>query len=217
MSDLPVSALAFVMAREGVNLAKGDIGYVNDPLDPGGATAFGITQHTYDRWRSDHGLASSPVRDIKYPAEVQSIYNRLYWREADCDRFNDSRPRLALVHFDWAFNGGTSRAHRYLQAVVGATVDGIIGPKTLAAVLACDESQAVSEYLILRAAHHHLRAADSHAADSQMLLAEKGLLSVAPTPNPTQIKFLPGWLARLRWCARETSVPIDPSYAQEHT
>src|SRR5690606_28991813 len=60
--------------------------------------------------------------------------------------------------FDYAVNSGPSRAVKALQKIVGATVDGVVGPKTVAAVAAygdpaglinalCDQRQAFVERL----------------------------------------------------------------------
>lgn len=211
MTPLPRSALDFVLAREGVNLAKGDTGYSNKPYDPGKATNYGITQAAYDSYRRSGDLPTRPVRQIEY-TEVLAIYERDYWHYSTSDQFADSRPRLALVNFDWGVNGGVGRARRYLQSVVGATIDGIVGPKTLAAIAAADESAAISRYLILRAAHYHLRADDAQADASAHILAQAGLSSVAPERDPEAQASLLDWLARLRWCARETGVPIASDY-----
>lgn len=63
-------ALAFVLQEEG--------GYVDDPHDPGGATNFGITQHTYDAWRTKQGLPLQSVQLISQD-EVSTIYKEEYW------------------------------------------------------------------------------------------------------------------------------------------
>src|SRR5690606_10887140 len=45
--------------------------------------------------------------------------------------------------FDFSVNSGVSRAAKYLQALVGVAQDGVIGPKTLAAVAAYDPTKLV--------------------------------------------------------------------------
>jgi lysozyme family protein len=64
------TCLQFVLQEEG--------GYVDDPRDPGGATNFGITQYTYDKWRTKKGL---PVRSVALITqdEVAAIYKEEYW------------------------------------------------------------------------------------------------------------------------------------------
>lgn len=90
------------------HILKMEGGYVNHPADPGGATNFGITQRTYDRWRKRHVL---PVQDVRRIAqeEVRSIYRTDYWQAADCGAL---APHMDLVHFDAAVNHGVGRATR---------------------------------------------------------------------------------------------------------
>lgn len=61
------------------------------------------------------------------------IYRRDYWDPISAD----SLPApLALLVFDAAVNNGRFRATHWLQGALGVTRDGVIGPKTLAAVTA---------------------------------------------------------------------------------
>jgi len=183
-------ALAFVLAREGCDLAHGDTGYVNNANDPGGATNYGITQETYNRARAAAGESVQSVRDISYD-EVGTIYRRDYWNAAHCQDFADPHPKLALVHFDCAVNMGLHQAALCLQRALGVTVDGIVGPETIAAAIGCAEAETVSAYLVDRARIYR-----------QIVEG-----------RPASAVFLKGWLARLRWCARAAGVPIDPSFA----
>lgn len=86
-------------------------GKVDDPDDPGGRTAYGVTQRVYDGWRKAHTL---PVRDVYLiePAEREAIYLQGYWRPAGC-QFLDW-PLAALV-FDAAVNHGRARALQFLR------------------------------------------------------------------------------------------------------
>jgi lysozyme family protein len=63
------------------------------------------------------------------------IYRQRYWSPICGERM---APALALLVFDAAVNNGVSRAVRLLQASVGAKEDGLLGPRTLAAVAASD-------------------------------------------------------------------------------
>jgi len=48
--------------------------------------------------------------------------------------------------FDAAVNSGPGRAAKWLQGCVGAEQDGSIGPRTLAAVNACNPVELVEDY-----------------------------------------------------------------------
>lgn len=110
--------LSWVLAHEG--------GYVNHPKDPGGATNRGVTQTTYDAFTG----GGKDVRDIT-DEDVRTIYRRQYW---DAVRADDLPGGVDYAVFDFAVNSGPSRAAKFLQAVVGANQDGIVGFNTLASV-----------------------------------------------------------------------------------
>lgn len=103
--------------------------YSNDPLDPGGATNFGITQRTLDRWRVRHVQFPLDVRDLSR-AQAGMIYLEWYWNFSGCHLL---RPALGLAVFDAAVNHGPRTASKMLQRGLGVVVDGVIGPKTAAA------------------------------------------------------------------------------------
>lgn len=118
------ASLAAVLESEG--------GYVNHPLDKGGATNRGITQTTYDDWRHSCSLPDADVRTIS-DEECAAIYRQRYWNGVHADELPSG---VDYATFDLAVNSGVNRACRFLQRAVGAVEDGIIGPKTLAAVKA---------------------------------------------------------------------------------
>lgn len=103
-------------------------GYVNDPRDAGGETNFGISKRSY------------PDPDIKHLTRKQAIgiYRRDWWERYGYERIVD--PLLAAKVLDLAVNMGTRRAHKLLQQALvrcghpEIQVDGILGPKTIAAV-----------------------------------------------------------------------------------
>ena len=121
MKENYAQALKQVLKYEG--------GYVDHPKDPGGPTNKGVTQAVYDNWRKLQNLPTQSVRAIA-DSEVAAIYKNLYW-----DRISgDSLPAgVDFAVFDFAVNSGVSRAAKTLQAVVGVTQDGVIGPATIQA------------------------------------------------------------------------------------
>jgi lysozyme family protein len=105
-------ALQLVLRHEG--------GLVDNPKDPGGLTNFGISQRAY------------PKLDIRNltAADAAEIYRRDYWEKIQGDKLPEP---LAIAVFDAAVNVGWPRAILMLQESLGVTVDGNIGPQTLAA------------------------------------------------------------------------------------
>lgn len=113
-------ALEFTLRWEG--------GYANHPADPGGATNYGVTQRVYDHFRQLSGLPARRVRDIE-SHEVREIYRQHYWEPIMAHLLPEP---LAIACFDWAVNAGPRRAIEHLQECLGVSVDGIIGPRTMA-------------------------------------------------------------------------------------
>lgn len=104
-------------------------GYVDHPKDPGGPTNKGVTQAVYDNWRKSQNLSTQSVRAIA-DSEVAAIYKNLYWDRISGDLLPSG---VDFAVFDFAVNSGVSRAAKTLQAVVGVTQDGVIGPATIQA------------------------------------------------------------------------------------
>ncbi len=103
-------AILLILRHEG--------GYVNDPKDPGGETNFGISKRSY---------LEIDIKSLTKQS-ASEIYYRDYWQPNYCD---DLPWPLAIQVFDYAVNAGSNQAARALQKLVGASVDGWIGPKTV--------------------------------------------------------------------------------------
>ena len=95
-------------------------GYVNDPVDPGGETKYGISKRSYP---------SVDIRNLTWE-DAAAIYRRDYW---DAVRGDDLPAGLDLVAFAGAVNSGVSRGAKWVQGALGVAMDGRIGPETLRA------------------------------------------------------------------------------------
>ena len=96
-------------------------GYVLDSRDPGGETKYGISKRAYP---------SMNIKDLTL-ADARVIYLADYWVEIEADSLPDS---VRLMAFDCAVNTGVTMAKKLLQRAAGTKDDGIIGPKTRAAI-----------------------------------------------------------------------------------
>ncbi|WP_304616867.1 holin-associated N-acetylmuramidase [Paracoccus sp. (in: a-proteobacteria)] len=129
------------IARE---IVRREGGFVNDPDDPGGATNFGVTIGTMRSLGMDLNRDGRiDVQDVRAltRAQAEQIFVEHYFR----------RPRLAELPvalqpslFDMYVNAGTN-AVKILQRLItrmgfGATDDGIVGPRTIAAARAAAEA-----------------------------------------------------------------------------
>lgn len=104
-------------------------GYVDHPNDPGGATRYGITERVARAagYRGD-------MRDLPLQLAAR-IAREEYWNPVRADEM-PSQIRFDL--FDTAYNSGVHQAIVLLQRSAGTMGDGIIGPKTMAAVKAAN-------------------------------------------------------------------------------
>lgn len=109
-------------------------GYVNHPNDPGGETMWGVTK----RVARAHGY-SGPMRSLPR-ATAQAIADKSYWQAIKGDELLCA---VAWQVVDAAYNHGNRNAAKFLQRAIGANDDGIIGPRTLAAVKAMDQNDII--------------------------------------------------------------------------
>ena len=100
-------------------------GYVNHPKDPGGETNLGVTKRVYEEHGGTKDMKELTVED------VAPIYKSGYWDKMKGDELPNG---LDLCVFDFGVNAGPGRAAKFLQQMIGTTVDGGIGPNTLAKV-----------------------------------------------------------------------------------
>jgi lysozyme family protein len=166
------ACLLHVLSEEG--------GYVNHPDDPGGETNLGITRATLERWLKRE-VTSAEIRALTYE-QAGEIYETWYWKPPRCGEM----PRgVDLMVFDGSVNSGPERAVGWLQRAVGAKVDGMVGPKTLAALAGAMPALAINRMAIYR------------------MDFLRGL--------PTWEKFGKGWTARVdrtRAKAQDMAVPL---------
>lgn len=113
--------LKFVLHHEGL--------WSDDPRDPGGATMKGVTLAVYREYLG-RDASKDELRNIP-DNHLQDLYRSRYWSKVRCD---DLPAGLDLAVFDMAVNSGVGRAAKLLQRCVGATEDGVIGPKTMALI-----------------------------------------------------------------------------------
>ena len=116
-------------------ILKWEGGFVNDPADLGGATNMGATIGTWKSCGYDKdGDGDIDVDDLRLLTR-EDVVNRVlkphYWDRWKADLITSQSVANILVDWVWA-----SGAHgiKIPQRLLGVTVDGIVGPKTLAAV-----------------------------------------------------------------------------------
>lgn len=146
---------------------KNEGGYVFDEDDPGGETNYGISKRSYPTLN---------IRDLTLE-NAKKIYYRDFWQKGKFEEIDDEK--VATQVFDLSVNLGIRSAVIVLQRgvrSVGINVleDGLMGPQTLSAVSNSDPRCL-------------LAAIKSEAAGYYRQITVK---------NPSQQKFLKGWLNR---------------------
>lgn len=111
------------------SVLKHEGGFVNHPRDPGGMTNLGVTKRAWEEYTGQ--LADEAEMRSLTPEMVQPFYKVRYWDKIKAD---DLPSGVDYAAYDLAVNSGPARAAKYLQQIVGVPADGVIGPKTLAAI-----------------------------------------------------------------------------------
>lgn len=126
----------FNLIIESVLASEG--GYVNDPLDAGGETNFGISKRAYP----ELDIARLTVEQAK------EIYKRDYWDKIFGDWIvsND----IAGQIMDMAVNAGVKMATLLVQELVDVIRDGVFGEVTLNAINMADQHRLVDLYKLRR-------------------------------------------------------------------
>ena len=149
---------------------KSEGGYVWDKDDAGGETNLGVT---IGAWGAYLGRVIQPGEMKALTQEqVKPFYKAMYWDKVGGDKLP---PSVAYAVFDFAVNAGVSRAAKFLQRAVGAVDDGVVGSGTLGMVAKADPAKLLQNFASQKIAFY---------TD----LAQR---------NPSQQKFLKGWLARV--------------------
>lgn len=126
-------------------------GFTLNAKDPGnwssGKVGVGVLEGTMYGVSAPIARASGyagPMKDLPRDT-AKEIAKKLYWDPLSLDSFD---PRVAFQIFDANYNGGHPII--WMQGAAGTTVDGLIGPNTIAAVQAADPMRFVLRWNSLR-------------------------------------------------------------------
>lgn len=163
----------FLPAYEQMIRDEGGYKLTNIKGDAGGVTYAGIARNMNPSWAGweyiDRG--ATPPSEL-----VRSFYRDGYWVPIKGDLIVSQS--VAACVFNFAVNtsayGNPKVAVKLLQSVVGATPDGVFGPRTLEAVNQCDERLFLSQFTLAKIARY----------------------AAICNKNRQQTKFLLGWVNR---------------------
>lgn len=167
MADIKILS-PFILSFEG--------GFVNHPNDNGHETNKGVTIATWKKQGYDKdGDGDIDVDDLKLISDddaVNVILRPHYWNRWKADQIKSQS--LANILVDWVWGSGVSGI-KIPQQLLGVTADGIVGPKTLAA----------------------LNAQKPEAFFNLIKNRREQFFNTIVKNNPSQKVFLKGWLRRL--------------------
>ena len=182
-------------------------GFVDDPVDRGGATKYGISLRFLkaagqldddgDGFRDfdldfDGDIDGRDIRLLTV-GDARFLYLTHFWRALDCDSFPEP---IGEVLFDQGVNGGNHAARKLLQRALNIClartgygmidVDGRLGEQTRAALLRVLSNPRLGMEALIEAFREAVR-------DRYRAIVRR---------NPSQRRFLRGWLARTELLGR---------------
>lgn len=202
-------------------LLKREGGYVDHVLDSGGETYAGVARTYNPRWagwaevdaaKTKLGLRRPVPRtryadinkalaaDVAMPTLLSAFYKPNYWDVLLLDSVKSQV--LAEQMADHSASAGPSRPAAMIQFAVNQitptnqprlVVDGVVGPRTIAAVNAADQAALLKAFVQLRRDHYEYRAAARTPTPPIVALFK----SLKIWPDASQKIFLNSWLARL--------------------
>jgi len=151
-------------------ILKSEGGYAWDKDDLGGETNFGVTKQSWSEYLN-RTIQDGEMKALTVDA-VKPFYKKVFWDKLCCDSLPDG---VDYAVFDFGVNAGAGRSAKFFQKAVGAVPDGAIGPATLAKVELMNSADILQSFSNQKTAFYNS-------------IVER---------NPTQQKFLKGWLNRV--------------------
>ena len=116
-------------------------GYVDNKLDPGGATNWGCTQAVWEGYIG-HKVSVDDMKALT-KEDVKPLYKKRYWDAIHGDAIPSG---LDYCLFDCAINSGVNRSAKIIQEIVGVFADGAIGNNTVSAITQLNPVTAINEF-----------------------------------------------------------------------
>ena len=137
----------------------------NDSADKGGRTQYGISETANPSAWKDGSVSEKEAREI---------YLQKYVIGTGYVKIPPSHGKVQAQLIDFGVHSGPAIATMKLQSLLGVAVDGVLGPKTLAA----------------------LAKTEPREINNKLVLARAEMICRLVTKQPSQLRFLWGWLNR---------------------
>ena len=156
-------------------------GYVNNPLDLGGTTNFGISLRFLQSIDATANIET--IKNLTLE-EAEELYFNHFWLSSNCDKIKSQS--IAEKVFDTAVNTGSKVANRFLQSTLNIIIfngkpiqeDGIVGAETINAINLLEgedvDGNILKVYRLLQKEHY-----------AKIVIK-----------RPEQLTFLQGWFNR---------------------
>lgn len=158
-------------------ILKWEGGFVNDPIDRGGATNMGVTLNTWKSVGYDkNGDKKIDVKDLKLLSKedvVKKVLKPYYWDKWRADEINNQS--IANILVDWVYTSGKYGITK-VQAMLNLKPDGVVGNKTLSAI---------NDYPNQRQLFQRIK-------NERLAFIDRIVKN-----NPSQRRFLKGWKNRV--------------------
>lgn len=140
--------------------------------DRGGQTYAGIARNYHGSWLGWKYIDAGDLDNLRLKQHVASFYKRKFWDKMQGDQIQSQA--IAGTLFDFSVNAGYRVAAKLAQSVLNVKTDGVIGPKSLAALNGCNPDDFKVRYALTKVARY-----------AEIVNRDK-----------TQKKFLLGWINR---------------------
>jgi len=180
-------------------------GYVNDRIDPGGATNKGITFNNFKKWATADLGVKPTLPNLKSLTDPQAstLYKKHYWDKINGDQFADGNVAFAVYDFSVNSGGGVKQFEKAFNKTFGGiTVDGKLSKEEIGMINKVDaetvfnlvqttRSNYINNVVIQNSVNNYLK---SHPNASQAELKQNTLL-----------KFQGGWMKRINGIKYKTN------------
>ena len=176
--------------------SKFEGGWVNDPVDPGGATNRGIIFSNFKRWaKPDLGIDGSLDNLKKLSADqAETLYQNHFWNPQNFDQFNNGSVAFAIYDFSVNSGRGIKKVEKaFLYFHNDITVDGKLTKDEIAVLNTINSKELFDMVQETRLSY----------MQSQIDRSVKNYLKKHPNATQkeltrnTKLKFKKGWFKRV--------------------